>query len=875
MRLRSIRLTNIRRFAGQTLSLDGLGDGITVLCEPNEFGKSTIFDALHALFFERHRSQKQAVKSLQSHAGGTPEVGVEVELSDGRFLIEKRWLSRATARISSAGRIIAQEDEAEAWIDALLGTGIAGPSGLLWVRQGVTGLEADGTSAAERSDRERGLTARRDLLSSVAGEIDMMTGGRRLDAVMARVNADLARIATATGRPKAGGEWARLIDEVAELDKAVADLAGKAARLSGSLARRSAVQRELAELDDPDAERRRSAALKSAEESHGEALRHAERLAEADRAQQLAALAREGTEAKILRLQTLADRATGATAALADAQCKAEDAGRRRDRLEAEHRAAADLRDRAEEAARLVRGRLDAARQARLARAARERAQALRKTLERAEELRGHLEKAGAQRSLLTVTADSLRAAEDARDAHDRLLAQSAAQGVSITFRYQGTTRASRNGTALSEGPHRLTGPASFTLPGIGDMNIDPGAGQQDNLTTRTADAARHLAGRLAACGATSLAEARERLAQARNIDADLRATGDVLAALAPEGIETLRAALLRAEAEAAGADKADEPEPRPEELAEAESLAANARDAATTAHARAIEAGNAQAGAASTLDAASRTCEAARAEAGDLALLADQMRKLSTELAAQAGYVARAVAEHQALRDSAPDLETTAAALARARSVATQARAARDCLRGELATLNGSIDALADEGIEESLEELRGRRDIAAQRAERHAAEVAALSRLRVALDDARKQARDAYFGPVLRELEPLLAVLHPGATLQIDDRTLLPAVLTRDGQPEALEILSGGTREQVAILTRLAFARLFASTGQSVPVILDDALIHSDDDRIEAMFTALHRVAREQQIIVLTCRQRAFAALGGDRARAVIQPA
>ncbi|MCU0908377.1 MAG: hypothetical protein MUF73_13240 [Rhodobacteraceae bacterium] len=48
---------------------------------------------------------------------------------------------------------------------------------------------------------------------------------------------------------------------------------------------------------------------------------------------------------------------------------------------------------------------------------------------------------------------------------------------------------------------------------------------------------------------------------------------------------------------------------------------------------------------------------------------------------------------------------------------------------------------------------------------------------------------------------------------------------------------------------------------------MILDDALVHSDDDRIEAMFTALHRTARDQQIIVLTCRSRAFAALGGAR--------
>jgi uncharacterized protein YhaN len=198
-------------------------------------------------------------------------------------------------------------------------------------------------------------------------------------------------------------------------------------------------------------------------------------------------------------------------------------------------------------------------------------------------------------------------------------------------------------------------------------------------------------------------------------------------------------------------------------------------------------------------------------------------------------------------------------AALSRAQSVAAQARAQRDRLREDLAMLNGSIGRLAD----------------AQARAARYAAEVQSLTRLRQALDEAQRQARDAYLGPVLRELQPLVGVIHPGATLEIDDQTLLPSALTRDGQAETLDILSGGTREQVAILTRLAFARLFARRGTQVPVILADALVHSDDDRIEAMFTALHRVAQDQQILVLTCRQRAFAALGGERARVTIEAA
>ncbi|MBM3612765.1 MAG: hypothetical protein FJX19_07350 [Alphaproteobacteria bacterium] len=129
MRLRGIELTNVRRFAGKRASLLGIGDSVTVLSEPNESGKSTLFDALHAAFFERHRSRNAAILSLQPHAGGAPEVEVEIALPEGRFRIVKRWINRPHARVTDAtGRPIALADEAEAWIDRLMGGGLAGPS---------------------------------------------------------------------------------------------------------------------------------------------------------------------------------------------------------------------------------------------------------------------------------------------------------------------------------------------------------------------------------------------------------------------------------------------------------------------------------------------------------------------------------------------------------------------------------------------------------------------------------------------------------------------------------------------------------------------------------------------------------------------------
>jgi DNA repair exonuclease SbcCD ATPase subunit len=139
-------------------------------------------------------------------------------------------------------------------------------------------------------------------------------------------------------------------------------------------------------------------------------------------------------------------------------------------------------------------------------------------------------------------------------------------------------------------------------------------------------------------------------------------------------------------------------------------------------------------------------------------------------------------------------------------------------------------------------------------------------LQRLRSALETARGHARETYLLPVMNELRPLLGLLFDDVAITFDEKTLLPHRIVRMGQEEDVDRLSGGMREQLSVLTRLAFARLLARDGRPAPVILDDALVYSDDDRIEKMFDALHRQAREQQIIVFSCRQRAFQKLGGN---------
>ena len=72
MKLRAITLKDVRRFT-DPVRIDGIADGVNVLCAPNEFGKSTVFDALRALFFVPHGSRGKEINQLRPHAGGAQD----------------------------------------------------------------------------------------------------------------------------------------------------------------------------------------------------------------------------------------------------------------------------------------------------------------------------------------------------------------------------------------------------------------------------------------------------------------------------------------------------------------------------------------------------------------------------------------------------------------------------------------------------------------------------------------------------------------------------------------------------------------------------------------------------------------------------------
>jgi hypothetical protein len=155
----------------------------------------------------------------------------------------------------------------------------------------------------------------------------------------------------------------------------------------------------------------------------------------------------------------------------------------------------------------------------------------------------------------------------------------------------------------------------------------------------------------------------------------------------------------------------------------------------------------------------------------------------------------------------------------------------------------------------------------------ERHAIEVRrleaegkALLLLARTLDSIESQTRTAFYEPVTRRLQPHLHDVFGAADLGFKEDFAISG-LTRDGQREDFASLSDGTREQLSVLVRLSFAELLAQRGVPVPLVLDDPLVYSDDDRLAKVCRVLERASADLQIVVLTCRATAFQMLPGHR--------
>ena len=865
MKISALRLFNVKRFGGRGVAIENIGDGVNVLCAANEVGKSTSFEALHALFFHPHSSTASDIRDLRPYSSGNPLIEADIATEQGRFRITKQYYGGRSARVTdiASGRLVAQADEAENFIATLVQGGTAGPAGLLWVRQGVTGLEK-----RAKSDEESERQVRASLLESVQGEVEAITGGRRISEIIQAVEECLSDLVTTTGRPKAGGRYHAAIAERDRLAEEERKLSGDVTALRDALDKRAHAVGRLAELDGTEDRQQRQqdiivaqAAFDTAK-AQGEVLKTAEAELKHVREQRGAAARELGAfRSALATAKELQNKQINAERHRGDA------VDRRRSVSEAIEtaRAHAEAAETEEREARSLLARLEAAEKAR---EASERLAEFKERLSHAEATRIAIEEAEANLALVRIpprAVEELQALE-IEIAKLRAIEEAARPSVVVNYEYDFAARVTMDGTPLMSGDERTyDAQALLSVPGIGTIALQSNRPVRSDNRLEQAEAKRHTL--LASMGVGDIAGARTLQQRAQQLDAELKLLRIQLSTFAPDGLPKLRTEVAaRSVIDTQALELKADPVHVRSAMVAAEKQSRTAKLAVREVEPSRRSADDAFVAAEAAL--ASLNGERTQIDAvlGPEDARGERELVLSRALSEIDLKLTTADAHAAALRAAAVDLESVEATLNRARSVEAAVAKEINALRETVVGLSGQIGARSDDAVEEKWGETKDALTAAETRVKAFELEVAVSQRLLSALETSRSQSRDLYVAPVISELKPLLGLLFDDVSIEFDDRTLLPQAITRDGLKEEVEHLSGGMREQLSVLTRLAFARLLARDGRPAPVILDDALVYSDDDRIEKMFDALHRQSRDQQIIVFSCRQRAFQRLGGN---------
>lgn len=116
------------------------------------------------------------------------------------------------------------------------------------------------------------------------------------------------------------------------------------------------------------------------------------------------------------------------------------------------------------------------------------------------------------------------------------------------------------------------------------------------------------------------------------------------------------------------------------------------------------------------------------------------------------------------------------------------------------------------------------------------------------------RDKARRAYVAPLREKIENLGRLVFDESFQVEISEDLQIASRTVDGVTVPFDSLSGGTKEQLSLIFRLACSIIVAKDG-GTPLILDDALGYTDPERLSLMGAVLAKAAKDCQIVIFTC--------------------
>ncbi|MEJ8838176.1 AAA family ATPase [Ramlibacter sp. AN1133] len=870
MKLQTIRVEGFKRFR-EAFTISDLRSGINLIAAANGKGKSTIAEAIRVAFLERHKTASLGDSLAPwTQPGATPTVQIQFERLGKVHRLNKAFGSKKACSLVVEGGATLTGDDAEQHLCEMLSFRLSkrgessaehhGVPGLLWVQQGTSGqIVAQVDNAHEYISR---------ALGDDLGELAASEG----DKVIQRVEQDLALLQTRTGKPT--GEFLRAKEE---LDRKTAALEELRERIRTYVTKVDT----FSDLQARHAQGERTRPWEAQRLQAAQAREKLEALDAVSAQHRELQLQLRVTQGSIERLQAALSALNAEDRAVADREVDLDAAQERQAAAQALVEAAEATLRTAREEDTATRAQASAARRAATI-ASHE--HALATATRRKGELQAQLKLVQEQQEELALRQASVGRLAGFEAAAKRLAPRESAlagaraklEAASTRLEYELHAPGIRlAGEALSgSGTRTLAQAAEITVEGIGTIRVLPGSKDLAQLQSDVDRAEAELAQLLHNMGAASAEDARAREQEWTEAQADVRRLKAVIAGIAQAGVEELRAQIHGAEGEVEQHRQALESMPlgedhgeivpvRVAEASEAVAQAAlrKAQDAFDAARPEALKAQEQLRLARKALDTARAVVETAGRD--------EHRRKLSADLVS--AHVMEETQEAQATALSAqinaarPDLLRSD--IDRFTKSADALEAAHGRVRTELDVLAGELKAQGALGLQEEAAALEEEVERLKRQVADRTRRAAALSHLLKVLTDKRAEVARSIRAPLQKHINHYLAIQFPGASIELDEG-LRPQRFTRTSmhgsETGSFEELSGGEREQIGVIARLAYADLLKEAGKPTLVMLDDSLVNCDLDRLAQMKRVIYDAAQRHQILLFTCHQELWLDLG-----------
>ncbi|MCG7610459.1 MULTISPECIES: AAA family ATPase [Mycobacterium] len=868
MKLHRLVLTNYRGITHREIEFPD--HGVVVVSGANEIGKSSMIEALDLLLEAKDRSGKKEVKQVKpTHADVGAEVAAEISTGPYRFMYRKRFHKRAETQLTVLAPVREQlsGDEAHERVLAMLAETV---DTSLWQAQRV--LQAGSTAPVDLS----GSDALARALDVAAGEAVALSGDEPL--LIERIDAEYLRYFTATGRPT--GEWAAVTKRLAAAEEQVAQCAAAVAEVDDAVRRHAQLSVEAADAAAQREEARAglAAARKAADAVAAlvQRLKEAEVVAEAARVAQAASTAAL-TERRRLRAE-LDERA----ATIAELQSALAVADNETTTAREVHEAAEEAAEQALVAVQEHESRVEAARTTLTRMTERDEADRLATRLSKIDTAVRDLDQVTRELAEIALDDAGMRAIEAAAVAVERAAGQAelASARIELVAAADRDVRVDQAQVPLAAGQPwsvNTTADTEIDVPGVLTVRVVPGA-PAAQTRARLDEAQNVLTAALAAAGADDVDTARALDVRRRELLGSrdrLRATVDALTG--DDDLTVLRARLTQLQAgqpDEAGLFELSGPTDV--------TTARTDLDTAVAAHRQAVA--DCETSRKVVVAAAKKLSE----KSTRCSVLRDKLTTAQAELTVAGGRLelqrAQTSDDELAVRAQGADDEAAATA-GRVTALQTELSATEpDSVRSaldEAARRAEHLDnrhEIAVEGLREVAAQLKvygtqgrkGHLDAAETEREHAHAEYLRVHRraraaetLRSVMARHRDATRQRYADPFRLEVQRLGRLVF-GDDFEVDvDSDLNIRTRTLSGRTVPYESLSGGAKEQLAIVARLAGATMVAKED-SVPVIIDDALGFTDPDRLTKMGAVFDAVGGDGQVIVLTCSPERYSSVG-----------